>query len=173
MHIPGFEFIRMQTNLMNFTRKTFGLLLIGLLGACSPKKAAESAEEVTGTQTERVAIVSKILSNHSPLPGPLVDGNFLQEKTGDGNMGPSDIASFCAVKVDPANLPVWRAALKPLESHNTPPKLVMPKKAQSWWLTSAEFGGLEFFSSKDLTGRVNGWLGIAPDGRIFIYSFSM
>ncbi len=158
---------------MNLNKKTFGLLLIGLLGACSPKKAAESAEAVTGTQTERVAIVSRILSNHSPLPGPLIDGNFLQEKIGDGNLGPSDITTFCAVKVDPANLPAWRAALKPLESHNTHPKYVAPKKPESWWLTASEFGGLEFFSSKDLTGRVNGWLGIAPDGRIFIYSFTM
>jgi hypothetical protein len=168
-----FESACMQTNTMKLTTKTFSLLLIGLLGACSPKKAAESAEAVTGSQTERVAIVSKILSNHSPLPGPLVDGNFLQEKTGDGNLGPSDMTTFCAVKVDPANLSVWRAALKPLEAQNTPAKYVSPKKPESWWLTAADFGGLEFFSANDLTGRVNGWLGIAPDGRIFVYSFTM
>ena len=48
-----------------------------------------------------------------------------------------------------------------------------PKKAESWWLPAADFGGLEFFSPKDLTGRVNGWIGIAPDGRIFIHSFTM
>jgi len=163
----------MQTITMKLATKSFSLLLIGLLGACSPKKSAESAEEVTGTQTERVAIVSRILSNVSPLPGVLVDGNFLQEKTGDGSLGPSDITTFCAVKVDPANLPAWRAALKPLEPHNSPAKYVAPKKPESWWLTAADFGGLEYFSSKDLTGRVNGWVGIAPDGRIFIYSFTM
>lgn len=158
---------------MKLTTKSISLLLIGLLGACSPRKAAESAEAVTGTQPERVAIVSRILSNHSPLPGPLVDGHFVQEKTGDGNLGPSDITSFCALKVDPASLPAWRSVLKPLESHNTPAKFVAPKKPEPWWLTAAELGGLEFFSAKDLTGRANGWLGIAPDGRIFIYSFTM
>ena len=158
---------------MNLATRSLTLLLIGQLGACSPKKASESAEAVSGTQTERVTIVSRILSTHSPLPGPLVDGNFLQEKTGDGNLGPSEIAIFCAVKVDPANLTAWRAVLKPLEPQNTPAKYVAPKKPESWWLTAADFGGLEFFSAKDLTGRVNGWVGIAPDGRIFVYSFSM
>lgn len=158
---------------MNLTTKSISLVLIGLLGACSPRKAAESNKDINGTQAERVASVSKILSSHSALPGPLVDANFLEEQTGDGSLGPSDFASFCALKVDPASLPAWRAALKPLEAQNTPAKYVAPKKPEPWWLSTADFGGLEFFSAKDLTGRVNGWLGIAPDGRIFIHSFTM
>jgi hypothetical protein len=48
-----------------------------------------------------------------------------------------------------------------------------PKKAQPWWVSGADLGALEFYSPHSLTGRVNGWGGIAPDGRIFIYSFTM
>lgn len=158
---------------MNVTVKSFSLLLIALLVACGPRKAAESTKETSGTQTERVAAISKRLSNHTPLPSPLIDGNLVEEQTGDGGLGPSDFVSFCALKVDPANLPAWRAALKPLESHNAPPKYVAPKKAEAWWMTAAEFARLEFFSAKDLTGLVYGWIGIAPDGRIFVYFFKM
>jgi hypothetical protein len=42
------------------------------------------------------------------------------------------------------------------------------KQAQPWWVTPNDFGALEFYSPKSLTGRNNGWVGIAPDGRIFV-----
>jgi len=52
-------------------------------------------------------------------------------------------------------------------------KRAAPKKAQPWWVSGADLGALEFYSPHSLTGRANGWVGIAPDGRIFVYSFTM
>jgi hypothetical protein len=143
------------------------------LAACSPKKPAESSNMVEGTKAERIAEVSRIIARSSPPPGPLLDAYFIEEQTGDGRLGPSDFKSFCVLKVAPADLPAWKAALAPLEAHNMPPAYVSPKNAAPWWLTATEFANLEFRSSKSLTGRVNGWVGIAPDGRIFVYSFTM
>jgi len=141
--------------------------------ACSPRKAAESTHELLGTQAERIAAVTKMITRNSPLPSSLIDANFIEEQTGDGKLGPSDLASFCALNVAPADFPAWKAAQAPLEAKNMPAKYVAPKKTQSWWLPAGDFAGLEFYSPKSLTGRYNGWVGIAPDGRIFLYSFTM
>ena len=153
--------------------KSLILFSVCSLAACSPKKPAESSREVEGTQAERIAQVSKIVTRNSPLPSALMDARFVEEQTGDGRLGPSEFKSFSVLAVAPADLPAWKAALAPLEAQNTPPAYVSPKQAASWWLTATDFAGLEFRSPKTLTGRVNGWVGIAPDGRIFVYSFTM
>lgn len=153
--------------------KTFGsifLLSALLLAACDSKRP----KVVLGTQAERIKIVSKIVASNTPLPSGLLDANFVQEVINDGgSIAPSDVASFGVLRVAPADLPAWRAILAPLEAHNTPAAYAAPKQACPWRLSATEFSGLEFHSPKSLTGRVNGWVGIAPDGRIFMYSFSM
>ena len=153
--------------------KTLALLLLCSMTACSPKRPAESSREITGTQTERVAAVSPLISKHAPLPGPILDAQFVEEQTGDGQLGPSDFAAFYALRVAPADLAAWRSALPTIESQNTPPKYVAPKQTRPWWLTHDDFLSLTFYSPKSLTGRSNGWVGIAPDGRIFVYAFTM
>jgi len=150
------------------------LLLLCSLAACTPKRAAESSREITGTQAERIAAVSKLVTSHSPLPGPLLDANFVEEQSGDGRLGPSDFTSFCALSVAQADLPAWRAAMAPLEAQDSPPMYAAPKRPVSWWLPAAEFPRLELHSPKSLTGRANGWVGIDRDhGRIYIWSFTM
>ena len=139
--------------------------------ACSPKGPAEASHEINGAQAERVAAVSALLSKRAPLPSPMVDAHFVEEQTGDGQLGPSDFAAFYALTVAPADLAAWRSALP--EAQNSPPQYVAPKQARPWWLTEDDFRGLTFYSPKSLTGRSNGWVGIAPDGRIFVYAFTM
>lgn len=153
--------------------KSLILLSVCSLAACSPRKPAESTQEAGGTKAERIALVSRIVTRNSPLPSALTDARFIEEKTGDGRLGPSDFKSFSVLTVAPADLPAWKAALAPLEAHNTPPAIVSPKQACPWWVDATDFAGLEFRSAKSLSGRVNGWVGIAPDGRIFVYSFTM
>lgn len=157
----------------NLLGSVIGILLACSMTACDSKGPRVSTQEVAGTKAERVAEVSKLISRTAPLPSPILDAHFVEEQTGDGRIGPSDFASFCAITVAPEDLAAWRPSLKPLEMQNTPPKLVDPKQAQPWWVTPSDFSTLEFHSPKSLTGRYNGWLGIAPDGRIFVYSFTM
>jgi hypothetical protein len=141
--------------------------------ACSPKRPAESSREIGGTQAERIAAVSNLISKLAPLPSPLLDAHFVEQQTGDGRLGPSDFAAFYALTVAPADLAVWRSALPTIEGQNTPPKYVSPKLQTSWWLTNDDFLRLTFYSPKSLTGRSDGWVGIAPDGKIFVYAFTM
>jgi len=150
-----------------------GILLACSMTACDSRGSRASTQDVGGSKEERIAEVSKLMSRTATLPSPILDAHFVEEQTGDGRLGPSDFASFCALTIAPDDLAAWRSALQPIEPQNTTPKLVDPKQAQPWWVTPNDFSNLEFYSPKSLTGRYNGWVGIAPDGRIFVYSFTM
>jgi hypothetical protein len=157
--------------------KALALLFLCTMAACGPKPV-ESSPKSAGTPAERVAAISKLLSKSAPLPSPLLDAHFIEEQTGDGRLGPSDFKAFYAVTVAPADLPAWRAALSKSKtwnhySNDEQIKREAPKKAPSWWVSGADLGGLEYYSPHSLTGRANGWVGIAPDGRIFVYAFTM
>ena len=153
--------------------KPLALLLLCLMAACSPKRHADSSHEIAGTRAERIAAVSQLVSKLAPLPSPLLDAHFVEQQMGDGQLGPSDFAAFYALAVAPADLAAWRSALPPIQAPNTPPKYAAPKQPLAWWLSHDDFLRLKFYSPKSLTGRSNGWVGIAPDGRIFVYAFTM
>jgi hypothetical protein len=155
-----------------------GLLLAGAMISCDRKEVPVSSYEAGGEQADRVAAISKLLSKAGPLPAPILDGHFVEEETGDGMLGPSDFKAFYALTVAPADLPAWKTALAKSKPANTfsnaeEIKRAAPKKAQPWWVNADEVGNLEFFSPQSLTGNANGWAGIAPDGRIFVYVFTM
>ena len=152
---------------------TLALLLLFLMIAQTPKRSAESSHEVTGTRAERIAAVSQLISKNS-LPSPLLDAHFVEQQIGDNQFGPADFTAFYALSVSPADLAAWRSALPALEAPNAPPEYASPKQPVSWWLTSDDFLKLIFYSPESLTGRSNGWVGIAPEsGKIFVYAFTM
>jgi len=157
--------------------KTLGrmsvLLLVFSMAACTPKGVSRSSYEVEGSKEERAAAVSKLISKASALPGPLLDARFIEEQTGHGQLGPSDFAAFYALDVAPGDLAAWRAALPPMNQSQAVRTYAAPRQATAWWVNDEDFKHLEIFSPKSLTGRENGWVGIAPDGRIFIYAFTM
>lgn len=157
--------------------KTLALLILCAMTACS-EKPAESSREIDGTTAERVAAISKLLNRTVPLPSSILDAHFVEEQIGDGRLGPSDFKAFCALTVSPADLPAWRAVLSKSTtwnhfSNDKEIKRAAPKKAQPWWINGVDLDALELYSPHSLTGRANGWVGIAPDGRIFVYTFTM
>ncbi len=152
-----------------------------LITACRPQAAQESGIEISASPTatkqtaaqERVELISRRLSGSGKLPSVPVDAQFLEEKLGDGTLGPSDFFAFYALRVPVADLPAWRAALAASPVRKGPAAYAAPKAPTAWWLPSADFGKLDLFGAKPLTGLVNGWVGLAPDGRIFIYAFKI
>ncbi len=159
-------------------KSVIGIGLAAALVACDSKNARTATPGTEGSVTERVADVTRLLGRTAPLPTPLRDAHFVEEQSGDGRLGPSDSAAFYALTVAPADLPAWRAALAKSTtwnhfSNDAQIRLAAPKKPQPWWVSAADAGRLEFFSPHPLTGRANGWVGIAPDGRIFIHTFTL
>lgn len=161
-----------------FPASALGVLLAFSTAACGKKVERVSTHEVDGSKAERVARITKLLSKTGPLPGAILDANFVEERQGDGKLGPSDFKAFYALSVAPADLPAWKAALSKSKPANAfandgEIKRAAPGKAQSWWVNSSDLGKLEFFSPQSLTGNANGWVGIAPDGRIFVHVFTI
>jgi hypothetical protein len=155
-----------------------GLSVTLSMTACGRKHAQESVNEAEGSQMERVARITKMLSRSAPLPGPLLDAHFVEEKTGDGQLGPSDFKAFYALTVAAADLPAWKAALsksKPVNtfSNDAEIKHAAPAKGEPRWVNEVDLGKLEFYSPQSLTGNANGWVGIAADGKIYIHVFTM
>ena len=154
------------------------LTIAGIANAADTKPEPAKQEAKDGTQAERVAKITKQLSRAGKLPGQLLDAHFVEEQTGDGLLGPSDFKAFYALTVAPADLPAWRAVLSKSKTWNwfandEDIKRAAPKKTQPWWVNGADLGALEFYGPHSLTGSANGWVGIAPDGRIFIHVFTM
>ena len=155
-----------------------GVVLACSMSACGQKNAKVSTHEVDGSQEQRITMITKQLSKAGPLPGALLDANFVEEQSGDGRLGPSDFKSFYALKIATADIPVWKSALSKSKPANTfsnddQIKHAAPKDAQPWWANAVDISKLEFFSPQSLTGNANGWIGIAPDGRIFIHVFTI
>lgn len=133
-----------MTTFMNL----LALLVFCTMAACGPK-LVESSPKSAGTTAERVAAISKLLSKTAPLPSSLLDAHLIEEQTGDGRLGPSDFKAFYALTVAPVDLPAWRDALSKSktwnhDSNDARLKREAPKKAQSWWVSGADLGVLEF-----------------------------
>jgi hypothetical protein len=154
------------------------LLLIAACGPSASKQAGrEDSPSVAAnngvTDKERVAAITKQLSQSGKLPGILLDAQFLEEKAGDGVLGPSDFFAFYALTVPPADIPAWRTALAASPVDKGTEAYAAPKAATPWWVTQADYQKLELYGPKSLTGRSHGWVKLSPDGRIFIYAFTL
>jgi hypothetical protein len=154
------------------TRLAFVTLLA--LSACErdAKPAAQTAAELTGTPAERVTMVRDLLTAPDSLSGTITDAHFREQRTGDGNLGPSDFVAFFALSVAPAEIGIWLRALPPLEGAvpTAPPS---PSTPTAWWVPPNEFSSLRFFGSGSVTGRSTGWVGVdSARGRVYAYTFT-
>jgi hypothetical protein len=141
--------------------------------ACRDKGPRTSSQELGGSNADRVAEISKIIRRTAPLPGPILDARFAEDQTGDRQLGPSDFATYYCLRVAPADLAKWRSTLPPLSKSQPTPSYAIPRKAPDWWVTQEDFKKLDFYSPKSLTGRGSEWVGVAPDGKIFVHAFTM
>lgn len=133
------------------------------------KSSGSDIKDKTEELKKRVKEIAKRL-NDGNLPGILLDANFVEEKVGDGVLGPPDHYRFYALSVPVAAIPAWRAALKNSRVAPGAGDYAAPKKAVSWWLKKEEFEKAERLGPAPLTGRDLGWVVILPNGRIYIYS---
>lgn len=134
-------------------------------------QASFSTKEISGTAVERINAVKTQLARHKAPPTALTDAHYLLEQFGDGALGPSDFHMYYAIKVTPADAPLWMQGLAPLANK---PEYAAPKQPREWWITPEAFESLQFYEAKPYTGRENGWIGVDPaSGRIFVFSFTM
>ena len=141
------------------------------LMACSaigptPRLAAVSETEISGTVVERIAAVSKINTSSRPLPSPLLDAHLLERQNGDGNLGPSDFTSFIAL--DAGTVAAWRKVGSALGDK---PNFTAPNVPPAWWVTPSAFNTLTFYDVHWFTER-QGWMGVSSDGHVYMMTFT-
>lgn len=147
-----------------------------LLTACAPIAPSDrttvqfEVTEVSGTQEERVAEISTILAKSQALPTPLSDAYFVEERIGDGVLGPSDYRSFARLDIAPQDVSKWQALLTLLSAT---PEFAAPRQAYEWWLAQEDFASLRFYAPNTITSRANGWVAVdAQHGRIYIFTYT-
>jgi hypothetical protein len=148
------------------------ILIAGLLlAACSHVRVpATSIYEVSGSEAERVNAVTAIISKSQLPPTPILDAYFVEEKMGDGELGPADYRSFYRLEVTPEAAGAWQALLSPLTSL---PDYSAPTQSLSWWVEEESFSSLQFYAPDRLTSRIHGWIAISPEnGHIFIFTYT-
>jgi hypothetical protein len=151
--------------------KNYFLLCLFVLVASCGRTSKNSIYEVTGDVNRRITAVTKIISAKSIPPTPIADAFFCEEQIGDGQLGPSDFSSFCAIIVKAEDLQKWRLILTPV---STAPKYIAPPKAESWWISTNEFPALEFYQVDSLSTRKIGWIGISTNTQtIYIHTETM
>jgi hypothetical protein len=149
----------------------FTLIAYLFLVACTPSRPTKiSYFEVVGTQARRVEVITAMLAKLHPLPTPIVDAQFVEEKIGDDELGPADYRAFTLLEIAPENIAAWQDILITLD---TAPDHATPSQPTSWWVDEDTFVTLQFYAPDTLTGRTNGWIALDPEsGKIYIYSFT-
>jgi hypothetical protein len=156
--------------------KTILILVLAVVVVSCGKKSAsnppkQSVYEITGDKAQRIVGVTKILSAKATLPSVLQDAFFLEEQTGDGQLGPSDFSTFCVVVVAMEEKGKWTAILTPMQ---TSPEYSKPRQTNEWWISEQEFKSLEFFRPGPLSTRSIGWVGVSTNsGKIYIHTETM
>lgn len=145
-----------------------------LITACQPgfstKSAPVTVSEIEGSKAERIETITQLLVTQEPLPSPLNNAYFLEEKIGDNQLGPSDYVSSGMLEIKPNDLPAWRGKLLPLKVQ---PDYVAPQTSPEWLVKADDYSSLESFKLRPYTQRIHGWIGIDPKtSKIYIYTFT-
>jgi len=99
----------------------------------------------------------------------VVSAQQVQERIGDGILGPSDVVTYTVLQVREGGLLAWSPKASRLAAR---PTYVAPK-AMSQWVDRADFETLEFYDGSPLTPQ-SGWIGIARGaGRVYVVASTM
>jgi len=149
------------------------LLFCCLLTACSPSSQKQTRFEINGTQQERIARATNILSKYCQLPGLLFDAHMAEDiadNSGGLVPGPSDSWLSGVLIIQTNDIAKWREALSPLRTVETSHKFTSPIKPPGWWPVSSSFIGCEFYEPKKLTGRSGGFVALSPTNCAIYFS---
>ena len=115
--------------------------------------------------------MADFLGKRVKVPGEIRDVWYVEERIGDGFLGPSDYRAFLVLQVRGEDVRGWERLLKPLAQAAG---YTAPETPRSWWVSQEEFQRLHLFEPAPLARSTHGWAAVAPDsGRIYVFSYSM
>lgn len=148
-------------------------LALTLLTACRRERADGAVHILSGSTPERVELMSRMLQAPDSIEATIRDAQFIEERIGDGNLGPSDFQAYYAISIDPVLITRWTAVLPALPADAMPASHVAPRSAPEWWVRDSDFSRLRFFSPASVTSRRTGWIGVdSANAMLYIYTFT-
>lgn len=123
------------------------------------------------TAAERVIQMTNLLERKMPLPGPILEAEYLEEQVGNGFLAPSDFYFFAKLIVSKDDFGLWKSVTgeKIAKWDYLTPKADLP-----WWPTKSEAEKLLKFSPKQMFGRSHGWVGFSSDNKtIYVLTFEI
>lgn len=123
-------------------------------------------QELSGTKADRASAIARLLPTVAPyaeLSDAIEDAYLIEQKFGDGVLGPADYCSYFWIAVPPEQVGRWKSVLQPITK--APPYEVPPTNP-SWWLTPADFDLLPKYDPFPLFQR-DGWIAVDARGAIF------
>ena len=160
---------------MPLVKFTFPIVLCFVLSACGPAAQKQGRSEITGTQPERIARATAILTKYCHLPGPLLDAHMAEDVQNNSTglvPGPSASSLSGVVLVAPNDLPAWRAILSPALTSAPSPEFTSAchLPAPSWWPAATALAGCEFYAPAKLTGRHGGFVAVSSSPAAIYFS---
>ena len=143
------------------------------LAACGPTPQKRTRSEIEGSQEQRVARATTILTKYCHLPSPLLDAHMAEDVADNsGGMvpGPSDSYFSGVITFAASELPKWREVLAPQLPGPVSPDFHGVISPPAWWPIPTSFEGCEFYAPKKLTGRPGGFLAVSPTAAAIYFS---
>lgn len=145
------------------------LALALLMGLASCEGQSPNAEAKTTVPQAGVSVGAARIAKHMNAPTNLEFGDHVEERIGDGNLGPSDLKSFTHLKFPADSIRPWTPSSERLTAR---PPYAQPKEMTSW-VDEATFRKLEFYRASPLLGASDGWIGLSRStGEIYVFTFT-
>ena len=158
---------------MNIMKNYLAYIICLTLFGCSASHPLPTRNEIAGTQAERIAHATSILSNYCVLPGALLDAHMvedIQDNSGGMVPGPSEswLSGVIVIPID--DIPKWQQVLAPALSAIPDSTFTSPIAPPSWWSPLSTQSDCVFYAPNILTGRSGGFVAISPTDATIYFS---
>ena len=158
---------------MNIMKNYLAFIICLTLFGCSASHPLPTRNEIAGTQAERVARATSILSKYCVLPGALLDAHMvedIQDNSGGMVPGPSEswLSGVIVIPID--DIPKWQQVLAPALSAIPDSTFTSPIAPPSWWSPLSTQSDCVFYAPNILTGRSGGFVAISPTDATIYFS---
>lgn len=171
---------RPSGTITSYVRHAVAMLTLGItLCACSkntPPVSVETASTRSSpvvSRADRIAQVTRILTEQNNLPSEIIDAYFDEQTLGPpdpSGYAPVDYVSYMYLKVRRNEISQWDRLL--IRKLGYVPKL-NPDEDYPWWLNGKIMTDFEFFEPHPLSSR-DGFIAVSrKTGEIWIYGFTM
>ncbi|MEM7184533.1 MAG: hypothetical protein AAF518_26790 [Spirochaetota bacterium] len=103
-----------------------------------------------------------------PIPGKILDAKFVEEKLGDGFLGPSDYRFFAHIQIVTSEVELWEKSLgNSLADTNY---YNYPKEKQDWWFSKLDFQQVQKYPP-NLFNCIHGWV-VVRNATVYVYTYT-